>query len=210
VRFQDLHLFVPVALPSDDGALGEAPRHDGTPDFTYLLGAGVSNTVAERLAASGGVRVGLHSERRSGPMASLDALYANDGLIAEWRVGASAGWAWALAVGRATPYVGVKLGGGFMLQDPATGPSRASPFGAASPVLGSTIRITSNIKVWSESQLSLLLYRRDSNTVVSLAPELWAGGRACFLTGPARAEAARQPGFSPRSRQSHPCRAAKE
>lgn len=169
--------FIPVALPRDS----ISNRAQGSPMMhqisrSWLVGTGMSNTVAENIAFSAGLRLGTRSGHGSGFLGSIDVLYGDSGAVAEWRTGVSAGWAWSLDWGKSSPYFGASVGAGLIRQDPDGVASRMSPFGSIAPILGNRLQLGPHFSTWIELQISALIYRRDGGTAASLAPELWLGG----------------------------------
>lgn len=141
-----------------------------------VLGVGVADAVARQLSVSRGLRLGLRPQRRSGLAVSLDASYASATALGEWRTLGSIGWLWGASFGASSGFIGVSVGGGLLLQAPDAGSSRASFVGTIAPSLGITTRLGRHFSLWSEAEVSVQGYRRDADTVASLAPILWLGG----------------------------------
>jgi hypothetical protein len=174
--------FVPVALPrSQPDAVPErvsestAGQEDWLRNRTLALGLGLSNTIANQLATSEGLRLASRPDRASGPIISMDLLFASTTALREWRTHAAVGWRWAGAVGPVLGSFGVSAGGGLIAQDPDMQATRTSFVGTLSPLVGVSSRLGRGYSLWSEGEMSFLFYRRDARMAASLAPALWIG-----------------------------------
>lgn len=170
--------FIAVTMTRDPGTTSKAPPSRRLPEARrhWLIGAGLSNAVAEQVALTGGLRLGLRPGAGGGLTGSIDMLYGKNGSIDEWRGGASLGWAWAIRAGSAIPYAGVSGGAGVIVQDSEGTETRSSPYGLLAPVLGAHVHVAEHVGLWGESQLSVMFYQRDGRAVASWAPEIWLGG----------------------------------
>jgi len=140
-----------------------------------VVGVGLSDSVAQNLGASGGLRLGLRPRERRGAFASFDLLRAGEPAVAEWRALGTAGWLSALEAGRLRGWLGVFAGGGLVSQTADGASARWSGMLTAGPAAGAEVGVSSLWGLWAEVQVSENVYREESRMVTSLSPSLWIG-----------------------------------
>lgn len=173
--------WVPVALhPPGAGIQTSAFKVSGNRaedefPFDFVFGVGIARAVSPQLSTSEAGRVGIRPSTLSGPRVSLDVTGAQADALREWKSFGSVGWQWSLRIGPLSPYLGASAGAGAILQDPEGYATRASFAGMLGPMLGLSATLGRNVRLWSEAELPLLVYRIDSGTSASLSPALWLG-----------------------------------
>jgi hypothetical protein len=177
--------FVPVPLksaaePDRSGADAATEASSDGPALRLGAGIGLSGAVANGLGASHGLQIALARAAGSGPAVALEAFEAQDGPIHEWRAAAKVGWLWQTSPRLAKLYGGLRVGGGFVVQEVEAGGVGASALGLAGAAIGLATRIDGNVGAYAEVELSGHLLRRDGKTRVSGVPSGTLGATLAF------------------------------
>jgi hypothetical protein len=141
-----------------------------------VLSAGLSTGIADVVAVTHGMNLGLRPMTGNGVALSIAALMDSEGPLAERRYQANAGFLWSLGQGKVRGVLGGMLGGGLVRQSVDGTSTRQSGFFQAGPVLGLTTRMAGRFGLWSELELPAVLYRADATLALSFMPSAWLGG----------------------------------
>jgi hypothetical protein len=168
--------FEPASAPSVRAVAEERDDRATGPRTRILVAAGASTAVARAIDGTFGGRVGLRPLDGSGLIVSVDALRGSAANVSEWWLDASAGWAWSRRVGSLQSWLGATAGGGAIEQSATGASARWSGVISAGPALGLGMPFGKLVSLWAEAQASGIAYRRDADTIASVAFSAWLGG----------------------------------
>jgi hypothetical protein len=173
--------FVPVPFARDakrdelraraPGAAPSAPART----LRLSLGAGLSNSTADVLGASYGLRLALAPAESHGPTVALEGVRSSDGPLREWRAIGKLGWLWQTGPGRLRLHAGPRAGAGLIVQEVDGQRTLSSALGAFGAAAGMTGRVGRQLGFFGELELAAHLVRLDSATELSFAPSGWLG-----------------------------------
>jgi hypothetical protein len=168
---------VPVP-PSRDELSASAAKHAAPMlkrTWRLSLGAGVSNSTADSLGASYGLRLALARAEGHGPWFGFEGGGSTDESVREWRLLGKLGWLWQTVPSRLQIYAGPRAGVGLIVQK-AEGLATLSSFvGALGGATGVTGRINEQFGLFAELDLAGHLVRQDGAMTLSIAPSGWMG-----------------------------------
>ncbi len=171
--------FASVTFPAEGVQTGPPVPAVGRTDIAgareLAAGVGVSNAIAYPFSVSGALRVGLQSRTAKWPDLVLDVARASQADLSETRVVGRIGWLLPARLDGIRGWVGLRTGGGFIVQAIGGQPSRWSPLLSVGPVLGGGVEVTRRLSFWLDGDLAAMAYRRDGHYAVALVPSGFGG-----------------------------------
>ncbi|HKO51459.1 MAG TPA: caspase family protein [Polyangiaceae bacterium] len=170
---------VPLARDTERDELAAptplSARPTPDPSLRLSLGLGLSNSTADVLGPSYGLRLALAPAAVHGPWLGLEAGQSGEGRLSEWRVLGKLGWLWQTAPSRLRVYAGPRVGAGIIIQRVEGQPTLSSAVGVFGGAVGLTGRVSRQLGIFAEFELAAQLLQLDGATRLLSAPSGWMG-----------------------------------
>jgi hypothetical protein len=156
------------------GAAGELIDREAR--WNTFVALGWTTAVAQDLGAGVvAARVGMRTAKTRGFTVNIEGAIGETTTFTEYRAAALLGYGLGRATGRFSGFVSGSVGGGIIGQRTNMGQSATTPTGLVSPAASGAWWLTRHVAIGVEAELSLAIYKRDSQLVASLWPVVYGG-----------------------------------